>query len=212
MIDLLLNFAEGDDNLSNPPKRLESLESSSPIVTRAVAAGLRAEYCNLYTFSWIQRAGLKILGHFPQSVARFAVSRFETLAGLDPNLLQNFSIERLAQERIADYATLQGPFPVVVLGAALGGASAHISLALGGPFLQQAFVTTLRGGSPDGDVRTYFQRSEELARRIASENPGVLTIQHYDPIHDEWMIRYVNHLRFKLLDLPHWPSLDTYAM
>ena len=188
--------------MSTPPQRLESLESSSPIVTRAVAAGLHAEYCNSYTFSWIQRAGLKILGHFPQSVARYAVSRFETLAGLDPGLLQGFSMERLALERIGDYAAVQGPFPAVVLGAALGGASAHISLALGAPFLPQAFVTTLRGGSPDGDVQVYFQRSVELARRIASEDPGVLTIQHYDPIHDEWMTRYVNHLRFKLLDLP----------
>jgi hypothetical protein len=29
-----------------------------------------------------------------------------------------------------------------------------------------------------------------------------MTIQHYDPIHDGWMTRFVNHLRFKLLDLP----------
>ena len=29
-----------------------------------------------------------------------------------------------------------------------------------------------------------------------------MTIQHYDPIHDGWLTRFVNHLRFKLLDLP----------
>ncbi len=29
-----------------------------------------------------------------------------------------------------------------------------------------------------------------------------MTIQHYDPIHDGWMTRFVNHLRFKLIDLP----------
>ena len=183
-------------------QQLESLESSSPIVTRSVAAGLRAEYCNPYLFSPIQQLGLKILGQFPQAVARFAVSRFETLTGLDPRLLQGLAIERLARERIGDYAQVQGKFPVAVLGAALGGASAHLSLALGGPFLPQAFVTTLRGGSPDGDAGVYFERSKALAQEITRNNPKVMTIQHFDPIHDEWMTRYVNHLRFKLLDLP----------
>lgn len=183
-------------------QRLESLESSSPIVTRSVAAGLRAEYCNPYLFSPIQQLGLKILGQFPQAVARFAVSRFETLTGLDPKLIEGLSIEKLALERIGDYAHVKGQFPVAVLGAALGGASAHLSLALGGPFLPQAFVTTLKGGSPDGDTRVYFERSQELAQQITRDNPNVMTIQHFDPIHDEWMTRYVNHLRFKILDLP----------
>jgi hypothetical protein len=192
----------GEINLPAIPQRLESLESSSPIVTRAVAAGLHGGYCNSYTFSLIQRIGLKALGRLPQSAARFVVSRIETLTGLDPKLLEGLSIERLAQERMNDYSAVQGPFPSVVVGAPLGGASAHLSLALGGPFLPQTFVTTLRGGSPDGDVQIYFQRSAELAHRIASDNPNVLTIQHYDPIHDEWMTRYVNHLRFKLLNLP----------
>jgi hypothetical protein len=29
-----------------------------------------------------------------------------------------------------------------------------------------------------------------------------MTIQHYDPVHDGWLTRFVNHLRFKLVDLP----------
>jgi hypothetical protein len=29
-----------------------------------------------------------------------------------------------------------------------------------------------------------------------------MTIQHYDPLHDGWLTRRVNHLRIKLLDLP----------
>jgi hypothetical protein len=29
-----------------------------------------------------------------------------------------------------------------------------------------------------------------------------MTVQHYDPVHDGWLTRFVNHLRFKLLDLP----------
>lgn len=84
----------------------------------------------------------------------------------------------------------------------MGGATAHLAAAAGGPFLPQAFVLTLQGGAPDGDARAYYQRSADLALRFAHNNPGVMTIQHYDPIHDGWLTRDVNHLRFKLLEVP----------
>lgn len=182
--------------------RLESPESSSPIVTRAVAAALGDRAAQTYSFSPIERLALRLLGYLPQGAARFAISRFEPLNALPLSLVENLSIDQLAQERLRDYAGLSGPFPAITLGAALGGASAHLALALGGPFLPQAFVLTLRGGSPNGDVLTYYRRSAALAQRIAQRDPSVLTIQHYDPVHDEWMTRSVNHLRLKLLDLP----------
>jgi hypothetical protein len=181
---------------------LESPESSSPIVTRAVSAGLRGEFCNTYSFPAWQRWTLRLLGRFPQGAARFVISRFETFTGLEPAVLKEFTIDALAEERLGDYTGVNGPFPAVTIGAALGGASAHLALALGGPFLPQAFVITLRGGSPDGDAQAYYRLSADLALEIARQDPAVFTIQHYDPVHDEWMTRYVNHLRFKLLDLP----------
>jgi len=101
-----------------------------------------------------------------------------------------------------DYDQLKGPFPAILIGAALGGAAAYLSLALGGPFLPQAFVVSLKHGSSRGDVDEYLHRSLDTALRIADENPGLMTIQHYDPVHDGWMTRFINHLRFKLTDLP----------
>ncbi len=181
---------------------IESNESSSPIVTRAVAAGLRGEYCDNYEFPGWQKLLLNGLGTLPQEVAQFAISRFESYSGLNPNVLDHFSIDDLIRQRLDDYAQLPRKFPAVTVGAALGGATAYLSLALGGPFLPQAFVTTLKRGSQSGDVNEYLHRSLDIALRLADENPGLLTIQHYDPIHDGWMTRFVNHLRFKLLDLP----------
>jgi hypothetical protein len=52
---------------------IESNESSSPIVTRAVAAGLRGDFCDNYEFPG--------LGALPQGVARFAFSRFQCISG-----------------------------------------------------------------------------------------------------------------------------------
>lgn len=182
-------------------KSIESIESSSPIVTRAVASGLRGEFCNNLEFPPWQKILLTGLGALPQGAARFVISRFQSISGLLPSILDGFTINELLQTRMNDYAQLTGSFPAITIGAALGGATTYISLALNGPFLPQAFVVTLRGGSKYGNVEEYLQRSLSAALRITDENPGLMTIQHFDPVHDGWLTRYVNHLRFKLLDL-----------
>jgi hypothetical protein len=181
---------------------IEAPESSSPIVTRAVAAGLRSEFCDNYGFPTWQKALLTVLGALPQCAARFAISHFESIAGLPPNVLDNFSMDDLVDARLNDYTQLAGKFPAITAGAALSGATTYLSLALGGPFLPQAFVLTLKGGSVNGNVEKYLHRSLEPALKIAEGDAGLMTIQHYDPVHDGWMTRFVNHLRFKLLDLP----------
>jgi hypothetical protein len=181
---------------------IEAPESASPIVTRAVAAGLRGESFDNYPFPGWQKALLTVLGGLPQGVARVAISRFESISGLPPKVLDGFSMDELVRMRLYDYAQCAESFPIITAGAALGGATAYLSLALGGPFLPQSFVLTLKGGSINGNVNRYLQRSLEPALRIAAENPGLMTIQHYDPVHDGWMTRFVNHLRLKLIDLP----------
>jgi hypothetical protein len=185
-----------------PMALLESPESSSPIVTRAVAAGLVGKYTDIYQFPNWQKALLIGIGALPQSVARFVISRFQTISGLPPKVLENFSINDLIQERLSDYAQLTEKFPSISLGAALSGATTYLSLALNGPFLPQTFVISLKGGAPDGNVNVYLNRSIDRALKIADTNSGLMTIQHYDPVHDGWLTRWVNHLRFKLLDLP----------
>ena len=114
---------------------IESTESSSPIVTHAVAAGLRNEFCDNYEFPGWQKVLLTGLGALPQGVARFAISRFQSISGLSPNVLDEFSMDELVQARLDDYAQNTGTFPVITVGAALGGATTYLSLALGGPFL-----------------------------------------------------------------------------
>ena len=181
---------------------LESPESSSPIITRAVAAGLQGIFCDNYQLKSWQRVLVHGLGAFPQQVGRTLVSRFQTLTAVNPASVSDLRLELMASERLKDYSGLQTRFPAVTIGAALGGATAHIALALGGPFLPQAFVLTLKGGSQEGDARAYLRRSADLAIEVANRNPEILTIQHFDPVHDGWLTKRVNHLRLKLLDLP----------
>lgn len=183
-------------------KALESPESASPIITRAVSAALRGEFCENYTLPAWQKLGLHGLGSLPQAFGQALVTRFQSLGGVDPERLKDLRLEDLLLPRLEDYSGLPGSFPAIVIGAGLGGAAAHLAASLGGPFLPQAFVYSLRRGSPDGDVQRYFNLSHALALRLAERCPELLTIQHYDPVHDGWLTRSINHLRLKLLALP----------
>jgi hypothetical protein len=150
-----------------------------------------------------QRLGLEIFGRLPQSWGRTAVQRAQALSGLDPSHLEGLTSERLAAERLRDYPTNQSRYANITLGAPLGGAAAHLALLLEGPFLPGTFVTTLRGGARHGSVDEFLANSRSLARRICDANPDLLAIQHFDPVHDGWLTQNLNHLRFKLLDLPN---------
>ena len=145
---------------------------------------------------------LHLLGAFPQSAGSWAVTHFQSLGGLDPARLASITLNEILGARLADYAALPGRFPAILLGAGLGGAAAHLACTLGGPFLPMAFVYSLRGGAPDGDVQRYYQQSAVLSLHLAGRIPQILTIQHFDPVHDGWLTRSLNHLRMKLIDLP----------
>lgn len=180
----------------------ESKESSSPIVTRAVAAAHRGEFVDNYQLPGWQRLGVRVLSRLPQSATQFVTGRIQVLGGQDPKLLSHFRIDDLIHARLGDYAQIEGRVPALTIGVAQGGPSSSLSIALGGLFLPQAYVVSLRGGAYQGDVREYLQRSLDAALRIASDNPSLMTIQHYDPVHDGWLTRFLNHVRFKLLGLP----------
>lgn len=183
-------------------KKIESLDSSSPLVTKSIAAALMGKPYPGYEFETWQWFGLSLLGKLPEPVIKPVISSLSRFSAINPNQVEDLAIEDLISERLSDYCQLKGPHKTITTGAALGGATAQISLAMDAPFLPIAFVMTLRGGSTRGDTREYFLRSFDLSRSIAQKNPDILAIQHFDPVHDGWITRWANHLRLKLINLP----------
>jgi hypothetical protein len=181
---------------------LESPESASPVITRAVASALLKRDFDVFDFPWWQKVGLAALSVFPARVARQVAQWNMALSALEPGMADCLSADDLVDERLNDYKDLTGDFEVVVVGAALGGAAAHLAVAMGAPFLPQPFILSFRGGSPDDEVGSHFELSKQLGDRILANNKGVVAIGHFDPIHDGWLTRKVNHLRLKLTDLP----------
>lgn len=182
--------------------KIESLDSSSPLVTKSIAAGLMGKSFQGYEFETWQRIGLSLLGRLPEWVNKPVISSLSRFSAINQNKVKNLVIEDLISERLSDYREIKGPFKTITTGAALGGATAQISLVMDAPFLPIAFVMTLRGGSMRGDAHEYFMRSFDLSNSITQNNPEILAIQHFDPVHDGWITRWANHLRLKLITLP----------
>jgi hypothetical protein len=181
---------------------LESKESSSPIITRAVANGLKGLGLPAYEFSTFQRFALRVIGQFPKQTAEWIIPRVQPSNAFSSKDIANLTSSDLVKPRLRDYEENIGKFPSVTIGVGMGGTTVHLAIALGGPFLPQAFVLTLKGGTRNGDVKYYFELCRSTSLNIANKNPDLMTIQHYDPVHDGWLVKRVNHLRLKLIDLP----------
>jgi len=180
----------------------ESRESSSPILTKAINSALNLEYSDNYEFTAIENLLLRIVGFFPQNLAQWLIPRVQSPNALDESVVENLELNDLLNERLSDYKDLHKKYPAITLGVGMGGAAGHLSVSLHAPFLPQTFVLTLKKGSKYGEIQTYYDRSCRLARKITDRYPELITIQHFDPIHDEWLTRTVNHLRLKLIYLP----------
>ena len=85
---------------------LESSESSSPLITRAVAAGLPGRPFTGYSLSGWQRQALSLLGRLPQDAARRVVSAFQALSGLDAG--QVIKIDELILDLNSYEVAIQG--------------------------------------------------------------------------------------------------------
>ncbi len=180
----------------------ESQESSSPIITKAVANGLLGLESDNYHFSNIQKNALNLIGRLPKQCAEWLIPRVNNGNALSTVDVNNLKTNDLTSTRISDYESISEKFPAITIGIGMGGTTAHLAISLGGPFLPQAFVMTLQKGTKTGNVNEYCKLTKDIAKVITDNNPELMSIQHYDPVHDGWLVKRVNHLRLKLIDLP----------
>ncbi len=174
---------------------------SSAVCMRSVAAALRGRFLDPFRLSALERAGLSAIALFGPEAVRRAVGYGVRNRGVDPSWADRITAARLARWAVSLYDGLDGPFDALLIGAPNGGV-AHLAAALGVPFLSQHFLISFRDPTDPDDVRSYFEHGTGLARRILRREPMVAVINHYDPLHDRFLVRWVNHIRLKLLDLP----------
>ncbi len=191
-----------DKNKAMNRKAFESAESASPVLTRLVAGVLSDHPETVFDFNAFEKIGLALLNRLPVSVARAVVRLQFRWTALSPREAEKLQVDQLVAARIADYDGVDGKFDTILVGSAMGGATAHLAAVLGAPFLPQPFILGLRGGSPEDEISPHLVITSRVAERILDRNPEVMAIGHFDPIHDGWLTRVVSHLRLKLIDLP----------
>ncbi|HUS85232.1 MAG TPA: hypothetical protein VMX56_08795 [Anaerolineales bacterium] len=183
-------------------KAFESAESASPVLTRLIAGVLSGNPETVFNFNDFEKVGLTLLNRLPVSIARALIRLQFRWTALSPRDAENLLVEQLIAQRLADYDGIDGTFHTILIGSAMGGATAHLAAVLGVPFLPQPFILGLRGGSPEDEVLPHLTLTSRVAERILDRNPELMAIGHFDPIHDGWLTRVVSHLRLKLIDLP----------
>lgn len=176
---------------------------SSGATVLSVAAALDGQLFHPLPEASRQVPLLRLVNRLPNGLIRRIVERSSRQRGHDPRMASSLSSDDLAEwnVRAYDYLPADRRFDVIVLGAP-SGAAAYIASALDAPFLSHTFVASFRSpGHPD-DIEGYQRRGEEIITPILSRNPDLHVINHYDPVHDRFLVGQVNHVRMKLLDLP----------
>ncbi|MEW6202135.1 MAG: hypothetical protein AB1546_09180, partial [bacterium] len=104
-------------------------------------------------------------------------------------------------QQLANHYDRSRKFNYIIVGAPNGGI-AHLCAILNAPFLPAYFLYSFRDLTDADDTVAYQQHGEKIADIILKNNPHIRIINHYDPVHDRFLIKYVNHIRVKLLAIP----------
>ncbi|HNT75562.1 MAG TPA: hypothetical protein PKH77_11140 [Anaerolineae bacterium] len=190
--------------MPRPEPRKEAAIStidSAAVIMRAVSAALHGEFVNVWDVNTWQQQALKFIAMGGKKAVISAVERVMATSGVDPALAARITTSMLATWAVSLYQDARGPYDTLIIGAPSGGIM-HLATALEAPFLSQHFLISYKDPKPADDVETYLAHGNELAEPALRRNRDLAVINHYNPLHDRFMIKYVNHIRYKLLDLP----------
>jgi len=122
--------------------------------------------------------------------------------GNSPKRLEGFDPGSLPEWCIKQYPANARGYEAIIVGSPNGGI-AHLAALLRAPFLTTSFELSFRHRSfaPD-ELQRYHESGKGLAEAILNKGGGIEVINHYDPLHDRSLVRYVNRLRIKWVELP----------
>ncbi len=147
---------------------------------------------------------LWLLHLLPESLRIAGIEWGSSLSvGVPPSKIADFDVMSLPRWCLSQYPA-DHEYKAIAIGSPNGGV-AHLAALLRAPFLTSSFVLTIRhpAMNPD-DIETYYATGEKLAAEILAESgsTGFEVINHYDPLHDRSLVKYVNFLRIRLLEIP----------
>lgn len=146
---------------------------------------------------------LGLLSLFPENVRIAGIEWGMSLSvGEPPRVLDSFDLAELVDWCVSQYHS--STYPAVVIGSP-NGSVAHLAALLHSPFLTSSFGLVIKHPPIDpDDLDAYTATGDRYAATILGRaaTGSIEVIDHYDPLHDRSLVKYVNFLRVKLLSLP----------
>jgi hypothetical protein len=183
--------------------QLEAFDSGVRVV-REVAEALTGEGRSiLESYPLGSEIFLGILSLLPEPWRRCGVEWGISIGvGSDPKLAERLEAEELYLWCIEQYPHRSAGYEAILVGPPNGGI-AHLAALLRAPFLTSSLVVSFRHPPIDADdVKRYYEFGARLTETIIRRNEYIETINHYDPLHDRALVKYVNRIRLRLLELP----------
>lgn len=185
------------------PRIREAPESSSAATLQAVAAALSNAWFQPQRGTPNQIRLARWAARLPNGLIRRLVARNVRENALDPALTRYISSEGLARQALDVYKRVQNGigYPAIMIGAPNGGV-AYLAALLHIPFLPAHFLLSFHDPTPPDATAVYQAHGSRLIEPIIERNPNLLAVNHFDPLHDRFLVEQSNHVRLKFLDLP----------
>ena len=186
-----------------PDSLFKGIDSSSATVT-ATSAVISNKFLDPFEVNSKLEFFAKLLSIFGKKIrTRLATFNLKNF-GVQKSLIKYATIENAANWVISQYSfPADFKFDYVIIGAPSGAAS-HLASLLNAPFLTQHFLLTVKEKerNPD-DIHEVLKSGLTVARKLNEVNgKDIETIIHYDPVHDRFLLKYLDTIRFKIRRLP----------
>jgi len=122
--------------------------------------------------------------------------------GNRPELAERLEAEELYRWCTSQYPPKAGGYEAILVGSPNGGI-AHLAALLRAPFLTTSLAVSFRHPPIAAeDAKSYLKFGAQVSEAIVRGNGYVEVINHYDPLHDRALVKHVNRIRLRLLELP----------
>jgi len=190
-------------NREIPDMLFKGVDSSSTAVS-ATAASISNSFLDPFEMNPKLEFFVKLFSIFGRKTRIWLANSNIKKFGVKKILIKHATVENAANWVVSQYR-----FPAnfkcnyVVIGAPSGAVS-HLASLLKSPFLTQHFLLTVKEKerNPD-DIHEALKTGLSVAQKLNEINgKDIETIIHYDPVHDRFLIKHLDTIRFKIRKLP----------
>jgi len=174
---------------------------SSSVMVRAVSSAFRNEIIEPIKINPLLKPIAKIANMLSQSRKINLIEKSVQNIGIPESMISEINSEVASNWVINQYKfSSDKKVDSIFIGAPSGGAT-HLAALYRAPFLTQHFLVGVKQPKDADDINTTLEGGVRFSKKLLENDENIEIIIHYDPVHDRFMIKHINTIRFKLKKL-----------